>query len=132
MAFFNDLAKKAKDVAENALDKAKDVAEVAADKAKDAKDLAKVNMAISNEQRELDKNYLAIGQWFVSEFQGEAPEAIRDVLAAVTKGKEKLAELEAQKAAIKSDKEPEAVVEEVKEAVVEEVKEVTEEVSENL
>lgn len=103
MAFFDNFAKKAKDVAENALDKAKDVAEVAADKAHDVADLAKVNMAISNEQRELDKNYLAIGQWFVNEFQGEAPEAIRDVLAAVEQGKEKLAQLEEQKAKIKED-----------------------------
>ena len=103
MAFFDDLAKKAKDVAGDVFDKAKDVAEVAADKAHDVADLAKLNMAISNEQRDLDKNYRAIGQWFVSEFRGEAPDAIRDVLAAVEVNKAKLAELEEKKANLKDD-----------------------------
>ena len=105
MAFFDNFGKKAKDVAGFAFDKAKDVAEIAADKAKDAAQTTKLNVAISSEQRELDKNYRAIGQWFVSEFQGEAPETIRDVLAAVEQNKAKIAELEAQKAALKEDDE---------------------------
>ena len=105
MAFLNDFGKKAKNVAGLAFDKAKDVAEIAADKAKDAAQATKLNVAISSEQRELDKNYRAIGQWFVSEFGDNAPEAIRDVLAAVEKNKAKIAELEEKKAALKEDDE---------------------------
>ena len=50
MAFFDDLTRKAKDVAA-----------VAADKAKDAAELTKITVAIAGEQREIDKNYRTIG-----------------------------------------------------------------------
>ena len=105
MAFFDDFSQKAKDFAGVAWDKAKDVGSFAADKAKDVADTAKVNLAISSEQRDLDRNYRSIGQWYVSELQGEAPDAIRDVLVAIEKNKKKLAELEQQKAAISNKKE---------------------------
>ena len=98
MAFFDELKSKAQAYAGIAGEKVKDVAEAAADKAKDLKDTAKLNMAIASEQRELEKNYRAIGEWFVSEYPGEAPDAVKDVLAAVAAGKAKIAELEAQKA----------------------------------
>ena len=49
MAFFDDLTRKAKDVAA-----------VAADKAKDAAELTKITVAIAGEQREIDKNYRTI------------------------------------------------------------------------
>ena len=55
--------------------KAQDMAAVAADKAKDTVGLAKVNLAIAGEQREMDKNYRTIGEWFVSEYEGEIPAA---------------------------------------------------------
>ena len=77
--------------------KAKDMAAVAADKAKDAAELAKVNVAIAGEQREMDKNYRAIGEWFVSEYEGEIPDAVRDLVEAVNASKAKIAELEASK-----------------------------------
>ena len=57
MAFFDELTKKAKDVAS-----------LAADKAKDAAELTKLSVAIAGEQKEIDKNYRTIGEWFVSEF----------------------------------------------------------------
>ena len=75
MAFFEDLTKKTKDLAYVAADKAKDVAAVAADKAKDAAELTRISMAIAGEQREIDKNYRTIGEWFVSAYEGELPEA---------------------------------------------------------
>ena len=89
----NNLGKKAQEYAGVAVDKAKDLAEVAADKAKNATDTAKLNMAILTEQRELEKNYRAIGEWYVSELKGEAPEA-----AAVNASKARIAEMEAEKA----------------------------------
>ena len=107
MAFFEDLTKKTMDLAYVAADKAKDVASVAADKAKDAAELTRISMAIGSEQREIDKNYRTIGEWFVSEYEGEIPDAVRDLVEAVNASKAKIAELEASKPR-KDDAEPEA------------------------
>ena len=82
MAFLDDLTKKAKDVAA-----------VAADKAKDAAELTRITVAIAGEQREMDKNYRAIGEWFVNEYEGEIPDAVRDLVEAVVTSKAKIAEL---------------------------------------
>ena len=79
--------------------KTKDVAAVAADRAKDAVETVKVNVAIAGEQREMDKNYRTIGEWFVSEYEGEIPDAVRDLVEAVNASKAKIAELEASKPA---------------------------------
>ncbi|MBE6996141.1 MAG: zinc ribbon domain-containing protein [Ruminococcaceae bacterium] len=95
MAFFSELTQKAKGVAA-----------VAADKAKDAAELTKLSVAISGEQREIDKNYRAIGEWFVNEFEGEIPDGVKDLVQAVADSKAKIAELEAAKAATKTEKEP--------------------------
>ena len=86
MDFLNELGKKAQAVAS-----------AATEKAKDAADLAKINMAIAGEQREMDKSYRAIGEWFVSEYEGEIPSAVRDLVDAVSASKAKIAELEASK-----------------------------------
>ena len=96
MAFLDDLTKKARDVAA-----------VAADKAKDAAELTRITVAIAGEQREMDKNYRAIGEWFVNEYEGEIPDAVRDLVEAVVASKAKIAELEAAKTANKA---PEADV----------------------
>ena len=124
MAFFEQLSKKAKDMAEIVAEKAKDAAEVVSEKAKDVGEAAKINMEILSEQREMEKNYRAIGEWFVSEYEGEIPDAVKDVVAAVNASKAKIADLEAQKAANKADDEADVVVEEadvvVKEAPAEE------------
>ena len=95
MSFFDNITEKAKMYANIAAEKAKDVAEVAADKAKDVKETAQLTMAIKTEQRELDKNYRAIGQWFASEFEGEVPDAIKDVMAAIEASRAKIEEMEA-------------------------------------
>ena len=97
MGILNDISKKAQEYAGIAVDKEKDLAEAAADTAKDLSDTAKVNVAIMNEQRELEKNYRAIGEWFVSEYQDDVPDAVKDVVAAVNAGKERIAQLEASK-----------------------------------
>lgn len=97
MPFSEDLTKKAQQVAGAAAEKAKDLAGTATEMAKAAIDTAKMNMEILSEQREIEKNYRAIGEWFVSEFQGEVPDAVKDVVAAVNVSKEKIAHLEASK-----------------------------------
>ena len=97
MAFFDELTKKAKDIAA-----------VANDKAKDAAELTKITVAIAGEQKEIDKNYRTIGEWFVSEYEGEIPDAVRELVEAVNASKAKIAELEASK----PTKDEEPVVEE--------------------
>ena len=77
--------------------KAKDVANRAADRTRDAAELVKINMAIAGEQKEIDKNYLTIGEWFVNEYEGEIPDAVREAVEAVNSSKAKIAELEASK-----------------------------------
>ena len=77
--------------------KAKDVANKAADRTKDAAELVKINVAIAGEQKEIDKNFRAIGEWFVSEYEGEIPDAVREAVEAVNASKAKIAELEASK-----------------------------------
>ena len=97
MAFFDDLTKMAKDVAT-----------VAADKTKDAAEQVKLSVAIAGEQKEIDKNYRTIGEWFVNEYEGEIPDAVRELVDAVTASKAKIAELEEQKTAVKSESAVEA------------------------
>lgn len=90
MAFFEDLTKKAKNVAA-----------VAADKAKDAAEITKLSVAIAGEQREIDKNYRTIGEWYVNEYEGEISAGVRDLVEAVNTSKARIAELEAAKMAAK-------------------------------
>ena len=115
----NNLGKKAQEYAGVAVDKAKDLAEVAADKAKNATDTAKLNMAILTEQRELEKNYRAIGEWFISEYTGEIPDAVKDVVAAVNASKARIAEMEAEKASKSAAPAAVAVIRIVSESLLE-------------
>ena len=110
MAFFEELGRKAKDVAAVAADKAKDMAAVAADKARETTELTKLSVAIAGEQRELEKNYRMIGEWFMNEYDGELPEGVSELAAAVAASKAKIAELEEQKTAVKSESAVEAEV----------------------
>ena len=116
MAFFDNLTKKAQEVAAVATEKAKVAAAVASEKAQAAAELAKINMALAGEQREIEKNYKTIGEWFVSEYDGEIPEAVKDLVDAIGESKRKIAELEASKP--QKEEEEEVPVEE--EAPVEE------------
>ena len=97
MAFINlnELKDKAKGMAELATEKVRDVAEVAGDKARDVADSAKLAVALAQEQRELERNYQAIGQWFCQEYKGEIPEALRDVLSAVAQNRSRIEKLKA-------------------------------------
>ena len=86
MAFFEELTKKAQAVAS-----------VAGEKAKDAAELTKITVAIASEQRDMDKTYRTIGEWFVSEYEGEIPDAVKELVESVNASKAKIAELEASK-----------------------------------
>ena len=97
MGVLNDFTEKAKGVVAAATDKAKGVASV-----------TKINVAIAGEQKEIDKNCLAIGQWFVSDYDGEIPEGVKDLVDAVNASKAKIAELEASKPVKAEEEEPAA------------------------
>ena len=105
---FDDLSKKTMDIAAVAADKAKDVAFLAADKAKDVAKLTKISVAIAGEQRDLDKTYRTIGEWFVNEYEGEIPEGVRELVEAAVAAKARIAELEASKPAKGEDEAEEA------------------------
>ena len=83
MAFFNELTQKAKNMAA-----------VAADKTKDAAETVKINVAIAGEQKEIDKNYRTIGEWYVNEYEGEIPDAVRELVEAIVASKNRIAELD--------------------------------------
>ena len=101
-------------VFDNLAQKGKEITSVVSDKAKDAAELVKINVAIAGEQKDIDKNCLAIGQWFVSDYKGEIPEGVQDLVEAVNASKAKIAELEASKP-VKTE-EPAAAAEEGEEA----------------
>ena len=86
MSFLDDFNRRAKDAAAAASEKAKEVA-----------DSAKISAAILVEKRELDKNYRAIGQWYVCEHKDNPPAAIADIVAAVCHSQERIAQLQAQR-----------------------------------
>ena len=86
MSFFDDLTQKAKIVAN-----------AASEKAREAADSAKISADIIKERRELDKNYRAIGQWFVCEHADNVPEAVADLVAAVQASRARIDELQAQR-----------------------------------
>ncbi len=92
MSFFDDLTQKAKIVAN-----------AASEKAREAADSAKISTDIIKEKRELDKNYRAIGQWFVCEYADAIPEGIADVVAAVQASLAKIEELQERRASIEND-----------------------------
>ena len=86
MSFFDDLTKKAKIVAS-----------AASEKAREAADSAKISADIIKERRELDKNYRAIGQWFVCEYADCVPEAVADLVCAVQASRARIEELQAMR-----------------------------------
>ena len=53
--------------------KARELAGAASEMAKEAAGNVKVTASILAEQREMDKNYRAIGEWYVSQLDGEVP-----------------------------------------------------------
>ena len=95
MAFLEEFPEKAKEFAGAATERAKEIADVAAEKAKEAVDSARLIAAVAAEQRALDKSCKALGEWYLSQLEGDAPAEIADVVAAARASQEKLAELKA-------------------------------------
>ena len=113
MAFFEELSRKAKDVAAAAAD----MAGAAADKARETTEKTKISVAIAGEQREIEKNYRLIGEWFINEYEGELPEGVQEMAEAVAAAKARIAELEEQKNAIRAEHTEETTAEEAEPAM---------------
>lgn len=93
MSYFEEVGQKTKAAMSTAAGKARKVA-----------DSAKISAAIIAEKRELDKSYRALGQWYACEhMEGEVPEAVADVMAAVRASHEKIADLQAKRDAAESE-----------------------------
>ena len=101
MAFFEELGRKAKDVAAVAADKAKDVAAVAADKARETTEKTKISVLSPVSSGRSRRTARLIGEWFINEYEGELPEGVQELADAVAASKARIAELEEQKNAIK-------------------------------
>ena len=86
MSFFDELTQKAKNVAS-----------AAGGKAREAADSARISADIIKERRVLDKNYRAIGQWFVCEHSDDIPAAVADLVAAVRTSQAKIEELQSMR-----------------------------------
>lgn len=111
MEFLDNFGKKVQDVAFIAAEKAQQVAAVASEKASIVADKAKTEYEMAAERRSMDKNYRALGEWYVSTLEGDAPEAVADIVAAIKDSQEKLAAYEAAKAEAAAKKEKEPVIE---------------------
>lgn len=111
MEFLDNFGKKVQDVAFVAAEKAQQVAAVASEKASIVADKAKTEYEMAAERRSMDKNYRALGEWYVSTLEGDAPEAVADIVAAIKDSQEKLAAYEAAKAEAAAKKEKEPVIE---------------------
>lgn len=103
MAFFDNFSKKVQDVAFVATEKAQQVAAVAGEKANAVADKAKTEYEMASERRSMDKNYRAIGEWYVSELKGEAPEAVADIVAAIRASQAKIAALQGEDAPVEAE-----------------------------
>ena len=119
MAFFDNFSKKVQDVAFVATEKAQQVAAVAGEKANAVADKAKTEYEMASERRSIDKNYRAIGEWYVSALEGDAPEAVADIVAAIKNSQDKLAAYEAAKAEAAAAKAEAAAAKKAKEPVIE-------------
>ena len=113
MAFFDNFSKKVQDVAFVATEKAQQVAAAAGEKANAVADKAKTEYEMAAERRSMDKNYRAIGEWYVSTLEGDAPDAVADIVAAIKASQAKLATYEAAKAEAAAAKKAEGPVIEV-------------------
>ena len=106
MAFFEELGRKAKDVAAVVLRNRYPVStclrvidEIPV-KFQNRNVLFRLKVN-AGEQREIEKNCRLIGEWFINEYEGELPEGVQELADAVAASKARIAELEEQKNAIK-------------------------------
>lgn len=72
-AMFDQLGKKISDVAEATVHKSKELA-----------DSAKTNMAISGEEREINKDFMELGRWYYQNYREQPAEGATALVADIT------------------------------------------------
>lgn len=77
-------------------EKAGALKDFAGERAGAIRDTAVHNVTVVSERRELDRNYRAIGEWYVATYGDDAPEAVADIVNAIRASRAKLAELRAR------------------------------------
>ena len=97
MANLEELKRKAQETAYAAAEKAQEAAAVAGEKAGVIKDVAKTNVSLVTEKRNLEKCYQALGEWYAVQLGDEAPEGAADLLKAIRDSQAKLEELKMRK-----------------------------------
>ncbi len=97
MAKFEDMKRAAQNAAYTAAEKAQSAASVAGEKAGVVKDVAKTNISLVTEKRNLEKSYQALGEWFAAQCGDDVPEGAADMIAAIRLSQEKLEALKTLK-----------------------------------
>lgn len=85
MAFFDNLGKKMSQVAQTAVEKSKDLAEN-----------AKINLAIAAEEREIEKAYKHIGEWYFNNYGDNCDPSQAETTAKIKASLVKIEEFRAQ------------------------------------
>lgn len=97
MAYWEEFKRKAQETAYAAAEKAQDAAAAAGEKAGVVKDVAKTNVSLVTEKRNLEKCFQALGEWYAAQCGDEAPEGAADLLKAIRDSQAKLEELRTRK-----------------------------------
>ncbi len=97
MAKIEDIKRAAQNAAYTATEKAQGVAAAAGEKAGVVKEVAKTNISLVTEKRNLEKSYQALGEWFAAQCGDDVPEGAEDMIAAIRLTQEKLEKLKTLK-----------------------------------
>ncbi len=98
MSRFEDIKRTAQNVAYTATEKVQEAAAVAGEKAGTVREVAKTNVSLMTEKRNLEKAYQALGEWYAAQMgRSDAPEGAADLIASIRASEDKLGRLKAMK-----------------------------------
>ena len=97
MAFLDDLGKKISNAAQTTVQKSKDLA-----------DSAKNSMAISAEEKEINRLYQELGAWYYKAHKDDAEEQASSLVGAITQSMNKIESLRAE---MEKERSPKTVIE---------------------
>lgn len=98
MAKFEEIKRAAQNAAYTATEKAQGMAAAAGEKASAVKEVAKTNISLVTEKRNLEKAYQALGEWFAAQCGcDDVPEGAAEMLAEIRALEDKLETLKTMK-----------------------------------
>ena len=83
MAKIEEIKRAAQNAAYTATEKAQGMAAVAGEKANAVKEVAKTNISLVTEKRNLEKAYQALGEWYAAQLGEDVPEGAENLVAAI-------------------------------------------------